>query len=495
VVAACTPRTHEPLFQETLRDAGLNKYLFEMANIRNQCSWVHSQAPDAATEKAKDLIRMAVTRANLIQPLMQPRLPVNKQVLVVGGGLSGMSAALNLADQGFQTFLVEKEDRLGGNALHLISTWQGDPIQPMISDLIRKVQNHPRLQVYLNTLLKDVRGFLGNFSSTLSNPDGDTSIEHGAMVLATGGKEYTPQEYLYGQDPRIMTHLELDQALAVQEDGIKKADSAVFIQCVGSREPEHPYCSKVCCTHSIKTALHLKEMNPDMDCTILYRDIRAYGTREILYQQARDKGILFIRYDLDHKPRVEKDPQGNLNVRVIDHILGQEVILDADIIGLASAILPQDNSPIAQLCKVAVNEDGFFMEAHAKLRPVDFANDGIFVAGLAHYPKPVEESITQALAAASRAGVVLSQDFIEAEGVVSHVDEDLCRGCGKCTEICAYKAVELVVNEEGRTVARVHEAICKGCGPCAVVCPTGAASLRHFSDQQVLKVLESALAA
>ena len=495
VVAACTPRTHEPLFQETLRDAGLNKYLFEMANIRNQCSWVHNQDPDGATRKAKDLVRMAVTRANLIQPLLQPKLPVTKKALVVGGGVAGLTAALNLADQGFPTHLIEEKDILGGNARHLITTWKGDPIQPLISELIRKVQEHPHLQIHLKTKLKEVQGFLGNFVTTVSNGQGDQVIEHGAMILATGGKEFSPREYLYGQDPRVMTHLELDQAIIRGDSRIKEAQSAVFIQCVGSREPEHPYCSKVCCTHSLKSALYLKELNPDLECIILYRDIRAYGTRETLYQEARSKGVLFVRYDPDHKPRVEKDDRGNLQVKILDHVLGQEIILDADLVGLASAILPQDNSPLAQLCKVPVNEDGFFMEAHAKLRPVDFSTDGIFVAGLAHYPKPIEESITQALAAASRAGVVLSQNFIEAEGVVSHINEEFCRGCGKCAEICTYKAVELITNETGLTVARVNEAVCKGCGPCAVVCPTGAAGLRHFNDGQVLKMLEAALAA
>jgi heterodisulfide reductase subunit A len=361
--------------------------------------------------------------------------------------------------------------------------------------LIRKVQEHPHLQIHLKTKLKEVQGFLGNFVTTVSNGQGDQVIEHGAMILATGGKEFSPREYLYGQDPRVMTHLELDQAIIRGDSRIKEAQSAVFIQCVGSREPEHPYCSKVCCTHSLKSALYLKELNPDLECIILYRDIRAYGTRETLYQEARSKGVLFVRYDPDHKPRVEKDDRGNLQVKILDHVLGQEIILDADLVGLASAILPQDNSPLAQLCKVPVNEDGFFMEAHAKLRPVDFSTDGIFVAGLAHYPKPIEESITQALAAASRAGVVLSQNFIEAEGVVSHINEEFCRGCGKCAEICAYKAVELITNEAGLTVARVNEAVCKGCGPCAVVCPTGAAGLRHFNDGQVLKMLEAALAA
>ena len=495
VVAACTPRTHEPLFQETLRDSGLNKYLFEMANIRNQCSWVHSQEPEKATEKARDLVRMAVTRANLIQPLPQPRLPVNRQVLVVGGGVSGMTAALNLAEQGFETHLVERSSELGGNARQLLTTWEGDPLPPWVDSLVEKVQNHPRLTVHLNTTLKQLNGFVGNFVSTLGNGQGETVLEHGALILATGGREYQPSEYRYGEDDRIMTQLEMDQALAKEDPRVMNASGVVFIQCVGSREPERPYCSRLCCTHTLKTAIDLKEKNPDRDCVVLYRDIRSYGTRETLYQKARDLGVLFIRFDREEKPRVEKTPAGGLQVLVRDHILDREVALEADLVCLAAAVLPQENQEMAQLCKVAVNEDGFFMEAHAKLRPVDFAVDGIFVAGLAHYPKPVEESISQALAAASRAGVVLSQNYIEAEGVVSHVDEALCRGCGKCVEICAYQAAELITTPEGKQVAHVNEAVCKGCGPCAVVCPTGAASLKHFNDRQVLKVLEAALAA
>jgi heterodisulfide reductase subunit A len=292
-----------------------------------------------------------------------------------------------------------------------------------------------------------------------------------------------------------MTQLEMDQALGKEDPRVMNASGVVFIQCVGSREPERPYCSRLCCTHTLKTAIDLKEKNPDRDCVVLYRDIRSYGTRETLYQKARDLGVLFIRFDREEKPRVEKTPAGGLQVLVRDHILDREVALEADLVCLAAAVLPQENQEMAQLCKVAVNEDGFFMEAHAKLRPVDFAVDGIFVAGLAHYPKPVEESISQALAAASRAGVVLSRDYIEAEGVVSHVDEALCRGCGKCVEICAYQAAELITTPEGKQVAHVNEAVCKGCGPCAVVCPTGAASLKHFNDRQVLKVLEAALAA
>jgi heterodisulfide reductase subunit A len=365
----------------------------------------------------------------------------------------------------------------------------------MVESLCRELQEHPLVQVYTKTRIKEMGGFVGNFLTTLSNGDGEIRIEHGALILATGGKEYQPREYLYGQDERILTHLDLDKALQTQDSRIKEAGNFIFIQCVGSRIPERPYCSKVCCTHSVKTALHLKEMNPEADCTILYRDIRTYGLREELYQEARAKGVLFIRYDLEQPPRVEKNGQGNLQVVVQDHVLKKEIALPADLVCLASAILPEDIRDLAQMAKVPVNEEGFFMEAHAKLRPVDFATDGVFVAGLAHYPKPVEESITQAMAAASRAGVILSKDYIEAEGVVSHVDEDICRGCGKCTEICTFKAVELVVNDQGKTVARVNEAVCKGCGPCTVICPTGAAQLKHFNDYQVLKVLEAALAA
>ena len=492
IVAACTPRTHEPLFQETLRDAGLNKYLFEMANIRNQCSWVHSKEKDKATEKSKDLVRMAVARAQLIQPLPQPSISVDNKALVIGGGLTGMTAALGLADQGYHTYLVEQSDRLGGNALKIRDTWRNEGLADRIKEMVARVEGHELIDIYTGSTVKEAAGFVGNFETAISGNGSDVTLKHGAVVMAVGAEEYQPTEYLHGRDERVLTALDFDEALVNGDERIAGAKNAVFIQCVGSREPDRPYCSKVCCTHTMESALELKKRNPDMDVYVLYRDIRTYGQREALYREARNKGVIFIRYDVESKPDVQ-NVNGNIAVTVKDHILGRDILIRPDLVVLASAIVPRDNTGLAQMFKLSLNEDGFFMEAHAKLRPVEFATEGIFLAGMAHYPKPIEESIAQAQAAASRASVVLSKETLTVEGVVSHVDELLCRGCGRCVEVCPYSAVSLVEREGEKTVAFVQEALCKGCGACAVACPTGAASVFHYDDQEVLTMVEAAL--
>ena len=492
VVAACTPRTHEALFQETLRDAGLNKYLFEMANIRNQCSWVHSKEKEEATNKSKDLVRMAVARANLIQPLPQPTISVDNKALVIGGGIAGITAALGLADQGFHTHLIEQSDKLGGNALNLIDTWQGDKIADRLKEIILKTEDHPLIDVYTESSITEASGFVGNFETTISQNSSDVTLKHGAVVVAVGAEERKPTEYLYGEDDRVLTHLDLDTAIKGGDKKVSGAKSAVFVQCVGSRDSERPYCSKVCCTHSIKSALELKDMNPEMDIFVLYRDIRTYGQREKLYREARLKGVIFIRYSLDQKPLIEKSGD-NISVTVRDHILDRDIQIESDLVVLASAIVARDNDSLAQLYKLPLNEDRFFMEAHAKLRPVEFATAGIFLAGISHYPKPIEESIAQAKAAASRASVVLSKEQLTVEGVVSHVNEIMCRGCGKCVEACPYNAIELIEKEDDKSAAYVQEALCKGCGSCAVACPTGAASIFHFDDQEVLAMVDAAL--
>jgi heterodisulfide reductase subunit A-like polyferredoxin len=491
VVAACTPRTHEPLFQETLVDSGLNKYLFEMANIRNQNSWVHSQEPDAATVKAKDLVRMAVSKASLLEPLQDTTVEVSQAGLVVGGGLAGLVSALELAEQGYQVFLVEKDPRLGGNALNLNTTWRGEDIQEYLQGLIKKVEDHPRIKTYLGHRIQDVDGFVGKFDTKLVRTDDGgeaTALNHGIVVIATGASEFKPTEYLYGQDPRVVTHLELDRKMAAQDPLVEKAKTAVFIQCVGSREPERPYCSRVCCTHSVHTALKMKEEDPDRDIYILYRDLRTYGEREDLYKQARQAGIVFVRYSLDHKPQVSAGKDG-LTISVLDHILNQEVLIQADLVGLAGAIVSHRDHELAQLFKVPLNEDGFFVEAHAKLRPVDFATDGVFLCGMAHYPKPVDESIAQAQAAVSRAVTLLSGLKIEVSGAVAQTNQAICSRCGVCLAICPYSAPGW---NERTSKAEINPALCKGCGLCVASCRSGAINLKGFDQGQIFAMIDAA---
>jgi len=490
VVASCTPRTHEPTFQETIKEAGLNKYLFQMANIRDQGAWVHMNEPEAATQRAKDQVRMAVASVALQPPLREFDLPVTKAGLVIGGGAAGMEAALGLADQGFQVHLVEKKDFLGGHARKLNQTWRGEPIKPYLDDLVQRVENHQLIETHLNSGITNVRGFVGNFTSTIATEGREVDVEHGAAIIAIGGHSFKPQEYFYGDNPRVMLSLEMDQALREKNPLLTDAKTAVFIQCVGSRIPERPYCSRVCCTHSVESAIQLKELNPEMDVFILYRDLRTYGSRENLYKKAREKGVIFIRFDLENAPQVEQLPDGRLQVAVRDPILGLPVTLETDILGLASAIIVKEQEKLAQLFKVPLTNDGFFLEAHMKLRPVDFATDGVFIAGLAHFPKPIDEAIAQAKAAAGRASVVLSQDAIRAGGVVAEIDAETCVGCQACVGVCPFGAIEYLPDED---VCQVNQALCKGCGTCAANCPSECITLFGFSHKQLYTQVDEAL--
>jgi heterodisulfide reductase subunit A2 len=491
VVAACTPRTHEPLFQETLIESGLNKYLFEMANIRNQDSWVHAGDPDAATLKAKDLVRMAISKAALLEPLVDTMVEVAQSGLVVGGGVAGLTAALELAEQGYQVYLAEKSNRLGGEALKLNTTWRGEDIQTFVKELVKTVEEHPRIKVYLGYQPKSGQGFVGQFKTLLTPVGDETStveLEHGVVILASGANELKPDEYLYGQNPRILTHLDLDQKMAQNDPLVESAKSVVFIQCVGSREPQRPYCSKVCCTHSVHSALKLKEENPARDIYILYRDLRTFGEREDLYKQARQAGIFFIRYALEGKPKVSAGENG-LRVTVRDHILDQDIQIEADLVTLASAIISPKDHVLAQLFKVPLNEDGFFVEAHAKLRPVDFATDGVFLCGLAHYPKPIDESIAQAQAAVARAVTLLAGLRIQVSGTVAQTNPALCSQCGVCLAICPYSAPGW---NERSAKAEINPALCKGCGLCVASCRSGAINLRGFDQGQIFAMIEAA---
>jgi len=486
VVAACSPRTHEPLFQETIRDIGLNKYLFEMANIRDQNTWVHMNDPEKATEKAKDLVRMAVAKAAHVEPLHQVELGIKKAALVVGGGVAGMEAALGIAKQGLTAYLVEKTESLGGIAGRLSSTWQGEPVKPYLKDLIKQVKKNPLVQIFMETEVTSTTGTIGNLTTTVASKNGDkeeTTLEHGAVILATGGKEYQPKEYLYGTHPDVLTHLEFDDAVANNVKRISDAKTAVFIQCVGSRTPERPYCSKICCTHSLKSAMVLKKMNPSKKVFILYRDVRSDGFREDIYREARENGVVFIRYDLDHLPEITADDKDKLTLKVVDHVLERELQLKPDLVVLAAAVLPNENKKLFELLKVPVNSDGFLVEAHAKLRPVEFASDSLFMAGLAHYPKFLDESIAQAKAAVSRAMTILAKDSIPVGGSIATVNSDLCAACLTCVRTCPY-GIPYVGLDEGHAI--IEPAECHGCGACVSECPGKAIILNHFTDDQII---------
>ncbi len=491
VVASCSPRTHAPLFMETLQQAGLNPYLFDMANIRDQDSWVHMHEPEKALEKAKDLLQMSVARVTDLEPLEKMTFPVIKAALVIGGGVAGMEAARSLADMGFKAYLVEKGDKLGGQARNLVASSRGIDYQGYLQDLIKVVEKHPDIEVMFNAAIKETSGFIGNFNTTVKMPSGERPLDHGVTIIATGGQGIKPTEYLYGQHPKVFTSFEFDKALAEKDPRVTGAKQAVFIQCVGSREPQRPYCSRLCCTHSVEGAIALKRLNPDLDVFILYRDLRTYGARELLYKEARELGVIFIRFDLESKPVVAKDGDG-LKLTVTDPILGIPLVLKPDILSLAVAVTPNPTEELGELFKVSRNAEGFFAEAHAKLRPVDFATDGIFMAGLAHYPKPIDESIAQAKAAAGRAATVLAQERVEVEPIVSMVDQDKCVGCGLCEASCPFGAIKLIEVPGKGWRAENISALCKGCGICAAGCPQRAIDMAHFRDKQILAYIHMA---
>lgn len=485
VVAACTPKTHEPLFQETLANAGLNKYLFEMTNIRNHNSWVHKNNPELATEKAKDLVRMAIAKAALSEPLKEEKINVNDSVVVIGGGLAGMTSAKSLATQGYQTHIIEKKDKLGGEAHKLYKTAQGENVQAKLDELIKEVESNDNITVHCNTTLESVDGFVGNFKSTLKNADKEFELEYGVAVLATGAKAFVPDEYAYGKDDRIITSLDLDKMFKENDAKLDAVNSAVFIQCVGSRQPDRPYCSRVCCTHSVDSAIELKERNPDRDVFILYRDIRTYGERELLYKKARELGVIFIRYDVDNKPEVTI-ADGKILINATDHVLNQPIEIEADLLTLATALVPRKDEILANFYKVPLNDEGFFVEKHAKLGPAEFATAGVYVCGSGHYPKPVNEAITQGRASASRALTLLAKkESLFTSGTIASVDQMNCSQCGVCVSICPYSAPRFVTEGRFEGKAEVNPVLCKGCGLCVASCRSGALHLRGFDTNQI----------
>ena len=488
VVAACSPMTHEPLFQETMQSCGLNKYLFEMANIRNQDSWVHNERPEAATEKAKDLVRMAVARSALLRPLEAKRIPVNKRALVIGGGVAGMTAALSVADQGFEVVIVEKEARLGGLARELTRTIEGADIQHYIRGLVEMVTHHENIQVLSESLIVGFSGFKGNFTTEVMVGPGmyERKIDHGVVILATGAKEYEPKEFLYGEDERVITQIGLAQRL--EEKGAENLQNVVMIQCVGSRNEEFPNCSRICCQAAVKNALHIKELNPDAHVYILYRDIRTYGELEYYYREARRQGVLFFRFDKEDPPRVESTNQG-LMVTLKDHVLQKDIKISADLLALSAGMRAEDTEELASILKVPRDEDGYFMEAHVKLRPVDMASEGLFVCGTAHSPKLISEAISQAMAAASRATTFLSQPEITLSVVTAKVDQEHCASCLVCVRSCPYEVPH--INKDG--VSEIDPALCRGCGICAAECPAKIIQLNWYEDDQVMSKVDALL--
>jgi len=498
VVAACSPRTLEALFRDTLREAGLNQYYYEMANIREHDSWVHSKEKEEATQKAKDIIRMSVARACHLEPLPEFELPVNKAALVVGGGIAGMTCALSIAEQGHEVHLLEKDTDLGGIARRIHYTLEGLDVQAYLRDLISKVYQHPLVHVYTDATITEATGYVGNFVTRVKSERGVTEIKHGAAVIATGVDEYKPTEYLYGEDDRVMTNLELEEQITKGEERVINAESLVMIQCVGCRNEDRNYCSRICCSQSIKNALKLKEINPQMDIYIIYRDMRTYGFKEDYYREAANREVNFIRYEPDDKPQVEAVEEGGqriLRVTVTDPILGKKIAIDADAVALAAAVIPSaGNREISQLFKVSLGPDDFFKEAHVKLKPVDFATEGIFLCGTAHYPKHITESINQAYGAAGRVLTLLSHDTVTASGAICEVDERKCMGCGACVSACTYGAIELRETPQGKK-ALVNPVLCKGDGLCNAKCPTGAIQLKHYNNEELLSQIDAAVPA
>ena len=498
VIAACSPRTLEPLFRDTLREAGLNQYYCEMANIREHCSWVHSKQKEEATEKAQDIVRMSVARARYLEPLQEFDLPVNKAALVVGGGIAGMTCALSIANQGHEVHLVEKNKDLGGMARRIHTTLEGMDVQAYLNDVIRAVYDNPLIHVSHEANITDVSGYVGNFITRVETEGRAKEIKHGASIIAIGADVYEPTEYLYGEDDKVFTHIELGEQIAKGIDTVINAGTLVMIQCVGCRNEDRNYCSRVCCTHAIKNALKLKEINPGMDIYVLFRDMRTYGFSEDYYREASEKDVKFIRYEPDDNPQVEAttaEGRPVIRVAVTDPILDQKLAIDADILSLAAAVIPSPSTrEIAGHFKVTLSPDDFFKEAHVKLKPVEFAADGVYLCGTAHYPKHIKETINQAYGAAGRVLTLLSKDTVIASGSVCEVNDNDCVSCGACITACTYGAIEFRKTPQGRK-AWVNPVLCKGDGLCNAKCPTNAIVLKHFTDEELFSQIDAAVPA
>jgi len=494
VVASCSPRTHEPLFRAACESVGVNKYLFDLVNIRDHCSWVHMREPGKATEKAKDLVRMAVARARYLEAQQETKVSITKSAVVIGGGVAGMTTAVSLADQGFDVTLVEKEAELGGLLNHLHLLYPGmKSASETLAPIKRMVEEHSRIKVMTSTTLKSVKGFVGNFDVALQSDGEESQLKVGTIIVATGAAVLQPKGlYGYGELRGVTTQLELEEML--RSGKLRKPKSVVMILCAGSRIPERPYCSRVCCMNAIKNALVIKEKYPDSNVYILYRDIQAYGRNyEEYYRQAREEGVTFVMFLKEKPPEVS--PEGReIKVSVYDPLLGEQLDLKADLVVLSTPFVQRETGKeLSQTLRVPLSPDGFFMEAHAKLRPVDFATEGIFLCGTARGPADVPESVGQAFGAAARAAIPMALGQVMAEAVTPMVDVDICVGCGLCERLCPYGAIKVEKTPKGKK-ASVAEAACKGCGVCGGSCPNQAITMRHFTNKQILAQVEAAFA-
>ena len=489
VVAACSPKTHEPLFQDTMRKAGLNPYLFELANIRNQCSWVHGNEPEKATRKSLELIRASVSRAVHLEPLQEKSYRVVNRGLVIGGGVSGMTAALTMADQGFDVHLVEKDSRFGGFANNLTETLEGDSPRRLIRYLKERIIHHPRISVHLNSTLVAHSGHVGAFEGTIKDEAGSRDIQYGAVVVASGGRPYEPDEYLYGSDKRVLTQVELARRMAEEPNWARRLNRIVMIQCVGSRNEEFPFCSRVCCSAAVKNSIRLKEISPRAQVIVLYRDVRTFGFKELYYLKARKKGVMFFRYIPEESPSVFSGDRG-LTVDFTDRNSHQEFRVEPDLVVLSAGIRPNEGAEqIARLLKLARTNEGLFLEAHVKLRPLEFATTGIFLAGLAHSPRFIKESIIMAKSAGQQAVKILCKEEMTTSAAVAEVNAKLCAACLACVRSCPFGAP--FINEKG--VAEIPPADCRGCGICTCECPAKAITLKHNTDDQMISKIDAIL--
>jgi len=490
VVASCTPRTHEPLFRAACEEAGLNKYLFEFVNIRDQCSWVHMREPERATEKAKDLIRMGVVKARLLEPLEEIEMKVAPSTLVIGGGVVGMEAALNLAKQDFDVHLVEKEPEFGGTLRSIHKLFQANQeAAKLVKLLVEQVKNHPKIHTHLSSKIKKVTGFIGNFDVNLDEQGEEKKFNVGTIIVAVGAQPLKPTgQYGYGKMANVLTQLELEERM---KRGEPLGQNVVMVNCVGARIPERTYCSRICCMTAIKNASLIKESNPKAKVWVLHRDLMTYGVDfESYYRRAMELGVRFIRYSLEKPPEVIGDGKAE-RIKVYHELWRKEIELPCDMLVLTTPLIPaEDNQDISKMLKVSLDEFGFLLEAHLKLRPVEFAMDGIYICGSARWPTDVTEGVAQAYAAASKAAGPLRMGYVKAEAINAFVNEDECSGCGICELLCPFQAIELQPRDEKR-VSHVNEAVCKGCGTCAAACPSSAITMHHFTDEQILAQVEA----